>query len=90
MWQDTLKTKFADEEVEVVRAIESPATPDKVNIAFSDGSQLRLAVEGKIPPGLGELEAADIAWAQSAGNWYGDIIKKLYADATEKHIDIDF
>lgn len=45
-------------------------------------------MEGNIPPGLGnELEAADITWGQTAAKWYGNIIKELYDNATEKHID---
>ena len=91
MWQDTLKTKFADEEVEVVRAIESPATPDEAVITFPDGSKLKLEVAANISDKIhGEGEAVKIAETQSAMNWYGDIIKKLYADATEKHLDVDF
>jgi len=90
MWEDTLKTKFADEEVEVVRTFE-PATPDTTYLKFPDGSQLKLEVEVNVPDDVhGEGEAMDIAWAQSAGKWYGKIIEKLYADATEKHIDVDF
>jgi len=91
MWQDTLKTKFADEEVEVVRALSSPATPDEVNITFPDGSQLKLEVKANIPDDVrDELEAMDIAWAQTAARWYGNIIKELYENATEKCLDLDF
>jgi len=89
MWQDTLKTKFADEEVEVVRMFE-PATPDTTYLKFADGSELKL-VQANLPKDIhGEGEAMDIAWAQSAGKWYGKIIERLYADATEKHLDVDF
>jgi hypothetical protein len=89
MWQDKLKTRYLGEEVEAVRVIESPATPDAVTIIFPDGSKLQLEVRGNFPHGLGELEAADIAWGQSAGEWYGNIIKKLYENATEKDLDLD-
>ncbi len=90
MWQATLKTKFADEEVEVVRMFE-PATPDTTYLKFPDGSELKLEAQANLPQDVHcEGEAMNIAWAQSAGKWYGAIIKKLYADATEKHLDIDF
>jgi hypothetical protein len=45
MWVDELKTRYLNEEVEVVRAIESPATPDEYllpsRMARSCGSQWR-------------------------------------------------
>jgi len=51
----------------------------------------KLEVEANVPDDVrDELKASDIAWAQSAGKWCGNIIKQLYADAVEKHLDIDF
>lgn len=89
MLEQRLKTKFAREEVEAVRIFEPPT--DTTYVKFSDGSQLKLEVEVNLPEDVhSELEAMDIARTQSAGRWYGKLLKRLHAAATKKTLDLDF
>jgi hypothetical protein len=91
MWVDKLKAKYLEEEVEVVRVIESPATPDRVCLTFPDGSHLEVIARANIPEDVpSELKAIEIADTQSAMKWLGNIVRELYANAIEKHTDVDF
>lgn len=91
MWIDELTTKiFNDDNVKVTRTLTSPATPDEMELTFSDGSRLFVAVSVDCPPEVtGEAEAANLAAKTTAVKAYGLLLQAVYNRATEKKIDAD-
>ena len=91
-WTDRLVTRFlGDTRARVSRTIESPATPDEMQITFSDGSRLYIRVEVDHPHEVtGEMEAAALADQTTAGRAYGRIVSRLYRRAAYLNTDLDF
>lgn len=95
MWVDTLETKFAGKDVQVVRAIESPATPDEMTICFGDSSRLLIRVDAPLTDDeqrqcISECHAAEFADKKLATRLYGNMVAKVYRLASAKHLDVDF
>ncbi len=90
-WTDRLATRFlGDTRARVTRTIESPATPDMLEITFSDGSRLFIRVEVDPPrDGSNEVEAAILAEQTTAMRAYGRIIGRLYQRAVLLDTDLD-